>query len=80
MCSSSTWISSENCSPWGIFVFDAAFAGSRGVHLPNPTQTRVNQIPDQFLSLQGALVAQGSQSVHWHHYGQPAESDDESDC
>jgi len=43
--------------PWGIFV-DAAFAGSRGVHLPNPTQTRVNQIPDQFLSLQGALVAQ----------------------
>jgi len=43
--------------PWGIFV-DAAFAGSRGVHLPNPTQTRVNQIPDQFLSRQGALVAQ----------------------
>src|SRR3984885_2655477 len=43
--------------PWGIFV-DAAFAGSRGVHLPNPTQTGVNQIPDQFLSLQGALVAQ----------------------
>ena len=43
--------------PWGIFV-DAAFAGSRGVHLPNPTQTGIDQIPDQDLALQGALVAQ----------------------
>ena len=43
--------------PWGIFV-DAAYAGSRGVHLPNPTQTGIDQIPDQDLALQGALVAQ----------------------
>jgi Carboxypeptidase regulatory-like domain len=43
--------------PGGIFV-DAAFAGSRGVHLPNPTQTRIDQIPDQDLALQGGLVAQ----------------------
>jgi len=43
--------------PWGIFV-DAAYAGSRGVHLPNPTQTGIDQIPNQDLALQGALVAQ----------------------
>ncbi|MGA7914489.1 MAG: carboxypeptidase-like regulatory domain-containing protein [Candidatus Acidiferrales bacterium] len=43
--------------PGGIFV-DAAYAGSRGVHLPNPTATQINQIPDSDLGLQGALVAQ----------------------
>ena len=43
--------------PGGIFI-DAAYAGSRGVHLPNPTQTGIDQIPDQYLSMQGALVAQ----------------------
>ncbi|MGD0428193.1 MAG: TonB-dependent receptor [Candidatus Acidiferrales bacterium] len=35
--------------PGGVFV-DAAYAGSRGVHLPNPTATGVNQIPDSFIS------------------------------
>ena len=42
--------------PGGIFV-DAAYAGSRGVHLPNPTATQINQIPDADLSMQGALIA-----------------------
>jgi hypothetical protein len=41
--------------PGGIFV-DAAYAGSRGVHLPNPTATQVNQIPDADLSLGSALL------------------------
>jgi len=34
--------------PGGIFV-DAAYAGSRGVHLQNPTAPNVNQISDSFL-------------------------------
>jgi hypothetical protein len=42
---------------WGWFI-DAAYAGSRGVHLPNPTATQIDQIPDADLSMQGALVAQ----------------------
>jgi hypothetical protein len=42
---------------WGWFV-DAAYAGSRGVHLPNPTATQINQIPDADLSQQGALLDQ----------------------
>jgi hypothetical protein len=33
--------------PWGIFV-DAAFAGSRGVHLPSPNNVSINNIPDSF--------------------------------
>jgi hypothetical protein len=41
--------------PGGIFV-DAAYAGSRGVHLPNPTATQIDQIPDQDLSLGSALL------------------------
>jgi hypothetical protein len=41
--------------PGGIFV-DAAFAGSRGVHLPNPTATQVDQIPDADLSLGSNLL------------------------
>jgi hypothetical protein len=41
--------------PGGVFV-DAAFAGSRGVHLPNPTATQVNQIPDADLSQGSALL------------------------
>jgi Carboxypeptidase regulatory-like domain len=35
--------------PGGIFI-DAAYAGSRGVHLPNPTATEINQIPDSFIA------------------------------
>jgi len=38
----------ERQLPGGIFV-DAAFAGSRGVHLSNPTATNINQIPDSFI-------------------------------
>jgi Carboxypeptidase regulatory-like domain len=41
--------------PLGIFV-DAAYAGSRGVHLPNPTATQVDQIPDADLSLGSNLL------------------------
>jgi hypothetical protein len=41
--------------PGGIFV-DAAYAGSRGVHLPNPTATQIDQIPDADLSLGSALL------------------------
>jgi hypothetical protein len=41
--------------PGGIFV-DAAFAGSRGVHLPNPTATQIDQIPDADLGLGSALL------------------------
>jgi hypothetical protein len=41
--------------PLGIFV-DLAFAGSRGVHLPNPTATQVDQIPDADLSQGNALL------------------------
>jgi hypothetical protein len=41
--------------PGGIFV-DAAFAGSRGVHLPNPTATQIDQIPDADLALGSALL------------------------
>jgi hypothetical protein len=33
--------------PWGIFV-DAAYAGSRGVHLPSPNNVSINNIPDSF--------------------------------
>jgi hypothetical protein len=33
--------------PFGIFV-DAAFAGSRGVHLPSPNNVSINNIPDSF--------------------------------
>ena len=33
--------------PLGIFV-DAAFAGSRGVHLPSPNNVSINNIPDSF--------------------------------
>src|SRR5580692_2192381 len=33
--------------PWGVFV-DAAFAGSRGVHLPSPNNVSINNIPDSF--------------------------------
>ena len=41
--------------PGGIFV-DAAFAGSRGVHLPNPTATQIDQIPDADLAQGSALL------------------------
>jgi hypothetical protein len=41
--------------PGGIFV-DAAYAGSRGVHLPNPTATQIDQIPDADLAQEGALL------------------------
>jgi hypothetical protein len=41
--------------PGGIFV-DAAYAGSRGVHLPNPTASQIDQIPDADLSLGSALL------------------------
>ena len=33
--------------PWGIFV-DAAYAGSRGVHLASPNNVSINNIPDSF--------------------------------
>ena len=33
--------------PFGIFV-DAAYAGSRGVHLPSPNNVSINNIPDSF--------------------------------
>jgi hypothetical protein len=33
--------------PFGIFV-DAAYAGSRGVHLSNPNNVSINNIPDSF--------------------------------
>src|ERR1700723_1739057 len=33
--------------PWGFFV-DAAYAGSRGVHLSNPNNVSINNIPDSF--------------------------------
>jgi Carboxypeptidase regulatory-like domain len=33
--------------PFGIFV-DAAYAGSRGVHLANPNNVSINNIPDSF--------------------------------
>ncbi|MFZ0581096.1 MAG: TonB-dependent receptor [Candidatus Acidiferrales bacterium] len=33
--------------PLGIFV-DAAYAGSRGVHLPSPNNVSINNIPDSF--------------------------------
>src|SRR5580692_10533875 len=33
--------------PWGVFV-DAAYAGSRGVHLPSPNNVSINNIPDSF--------------------------------
>ena len=33
--------------PWGIFV-DAAYAGARGVHLANPNNVSINNIPDSF--------------------------------
>jgi hypothetical protein len=42
--------------PRGIFI-DAAFAGSRGVHLPNPTATQIDQIPDADLAMGTALLA-----------------------
>ena len=42
--------------PGGIFV-DLAYAGSRGVHLPNPTATQIDQIPDADLALGSALLA-----------------------
>src|ERR1700722_5749056 len=41
--------------PGGIFV-DLAYAGSRGVHLPNPTATQIDQIPDADLSMGTALL------------------------
>jgi hypothetical protein len=41
--------------PGGIFV-DAAYAGSRGVHLPNPTASQIDQIPDADLSLGSNLL------------------------
>jgi Carboxypeptidase regulatory-like domain len=41
--------------PGGIFV-DAAYAGSHGVHLPNPTATQIDQIPDADLSLGSNLL------------------------
>jgi Carboxypeptidase regulatory-like domain len=42
--------------PGGIFI-DAAYAGSRGVHLPNPTATQIDQIPDADLAMGTALLA-----------------------
>src|SRR5580658_5544445 len=41
--------------PGGIFV-DIAYAGSRGVHLPNPTASQIDQIPDADLSLGSNLL------------------------
>jgi len=41
--------------PGGIFV-DAAYAASRGVHLPNPTATQIDQIPDADLAMGSALL------------------------
>ena len=41
--------------PLGIFV-DVAYAGSKGVHLANPTASQINQIPDADLAMQGALA------------------------
>jgi Carboxypeptidase regulatory-like domain len=41
--------------PGGIFV-DIAYAGSRGVHLPNPTASQIDQIPDADLSLGNSLL------------------------
>jgi hypothetical protein len=33
--------------PWGFFV-DAAYAGSRGVHLASPNNVSINNLPDSF--------------------------------
>src|SRR5271170_755246 len=41
--------------PGGIFV-DAAYAGSLGRHLPNPTATQIDQIPDADLAMGNALL------------------------
>ena len=49
--------------PGGIFV-DAAYAGSRGVHLPNPTATQIDQIPDADLALGNALIANVPNPFH----------------
>jgi Carboxypeptidase regulatory-like domain len=54
--------------PGGVFI-DAAYAGSRGVHLPNPTATQIDQLPDAYLAMGDALLAsvpnpfQGIQTV-----------------
>ena len=37
--------------PMGIFI-DVAYAGSKGVHLANPTASQVDQIPDVWTSAQ----------------------------
>jgi len=44
--------------PLGFFV-DAAFAGSRGVHLANPNNVSINNIPDSFYAQAAAQEAAG---------------------
>jgi hypothetical protein len=49
--------------PGGIFV-DAAYAGSRGTHLPNPTATQIDQIPDADLAMGNALLVNVPNPFH----------------
>ena len=44
--------------PLGFFV-DAAYAGSRGVHLANPNNVSINNIPDSFYAQAAAQEAAG---------------------
>jgi hypothetical protein len=46
--------------PWGIFV-DAAYAGSRGVHLSSSNNVSINNIPDSFYAQAQAQVNAGQQ-------------------
>jgi Carboxypeptidase regulatory-like domain len=44
--------------PWGFFV-DAAYAGSRGVHLANSNNVSINNIPDSFYAQAAQQEAAG---------------------
>lgn len=45
--------------PAGFFA-DIAYAGSKGVHLPNNTSLQVNQIPDSFIAQAAQQAANGA--------------------
>ena len=45
--------------PAGFFA-DIAYAGSRGIHLPNNTSLQVNQIPDSFIAQAAQQAASGA--------------------
>ena len=56
--------------PLGCFV-DAAYAGSRGVHLSSSNNVSINNIPDSFYAQAEQQTLAGHASHNYHAYSEP---------